>query len=116
MLSNPIHHLSLITDPRRQNKNLLHPLKNILTIALVGILCGYDDWVSIEDFANENKDWFAKFSDLTHGIPSHDTFSKVMKRLNKDQMNLYFSRWINENSPKPMLMTRQMKSAHYLSS
>lgn len=95
MLTNPVHHLSQITDPRRQNKNLLHPLKNILTIALTGILCGYDDWVSIEDFTYENKDWFAKFLDLSNGIPSHDTFGKVMKRLNKDQMNLYFSQWIN---------------------
>lgn len=99
MLSNPITHLSRITDPRRQNKNLLHPLKNILTIALSGILCGYDDWVSIEDFANENKDWFAKILDLTNGIPSHDTFSNVMKRIDKEQLNLHFSRWINENAP-----------------
>lgn len=99
MLTSPIEQLSQITDPRRQNKNLLHPLKNILTIALTGILCGYDDWVSIEDFAHENKDWFATFLDLSNGIPSHDTFGNVMKRFNKDQMNLYFSRWINENSP-----------------
>ena len=34
MLTNPIDHLAQITDPRRQNRNLLHPLKNILTIAL----------------------------------------------------------------------------------
>ena len=100
MLTNPINHLTQITDPKRQNKNLLHPLKNILTIALVGILCGHDDWVSIEDFAHENQDWFEQILELPNGIPSHDTFSNVMKRLNKDQMNLYFSLWINENSPK----------------
>lgn len=99
MLSNPIDHLIQITDPRRQNNNLLHPLKNILTIALIGILCGYDDWVSIEDFANENKAWFASILDLKHGIPSHDTFSNVMKRLNKNELNLHFSQWINHNSP-----------------
>ena len=83
MLTNPIAYLSQIEDPRRQNKNLLHPLKNILTIALTGILCGYSDWVAIEDFASENQAWFASFLDLTNGIPSHDTFSNVMKRLNK---------------------------------
>ena len=100
MLTNPIAYLSQIEDPRRQNKNLLHPLKNILTIALTGILCGYSDWVAIEDFASENQAWFASFLDLTNGIPSHDTFSNVMKRLNKDQINRYFSQWINHNAPK----------------
>ena len=90
MLTNPIAYLSQIEDPRRQNKNLLHPLKNILTIALTGILCGYSDWVAIEDFASENQAWFASFLDLTNGIPSHDTFSNVMKRLNEDQINRYF--------------------------
>lgn len=30
MLTNPIDHLAHITDPRRQNKNLLHPLRNFL--------------------------------------------------------------------------------------
>ena len=86
MLTNPIAYLSQIEDPRRQNKNLLHPLKNILTIALTGILCGYSDWVAIEDFASENQAWFASFLDLTNGIPSHDTFSNVMKRLNKPSL------------------------------
>lgn len=86
--------------PKTTKQNLLHPLKNILTIALTGILCGYSDWVAIEDFASENQAWFASFLDLTNGIPSHDTFSNVMKRLNKDQINRYFSQWINHNAPK----------------
>ncbi|STZ09681.1 Uncharacterised protein [Moraxella caprae] len=37
MLTNPIDYLSQVHDPRRQNKNLLHPLKNILTIALTAV-------------------------------------------------------------------------------
>ncbi|STZ64306.1 Transposase [Moraxella lacunata] len=55
MLTNPIDYLSQVHDPRRQNKSLLHPLKNILTIALTAVICGYHDWVDIEDFGNENK-------------------------------------------------------------
>lgn len=100
MLTNPIDHLSQVTDPRRQNKNLLHPLKNILTIALSAVICGYLDWVDIEDFGNENKACFARFLDLTHGIPSHDTFGNVFKRLNKDELTEHFSHWINDNKIK----------------
>lgn len=97
MLTNPIDHLMQIQDPRRQNKNLLHPLRNILTIALTAVICGYSDWVDIEDFGVENQTWFAKFLDLKHGIPSHDTFGSVFKRLNKDELTKKFSQWINEN-------------------
>lgn len=97
MLTNPIDYLTQIQDPRRQNKNLLHPLKNILTIALSAVICGYNDWVDIEDFGNENQAWFAKFLDLTNGIPSHDTFGNVFKRLDKDELSQYFSDWINDN-------------------
>lgn len=97
MLTNPIDYLSQVQDPRRQNKNLLHPLKNILTIALTAAICGYHDWVDIEDFGNENQVWFATFLDLTYGIPSHDTFGNVFKRLNKNELSQYFSAWINDN-------------------
>lgn len=100
MLTNPIDYLAQVQDPRRQNKNLLHPLKNILTIALTAVICGYYDWVDIEDFGNENQAWFGQFLDLTHGIPSHDTFGNVFKRLNKDELSQYFSEWINDNQAK----------------
>ncbi|WP_115368663.1 ISAs1 family transposase [Moraxella bovis] len=50
----------------------------------------------MEDFGSENKTWFATFFDLTHGIPSHDTFGNVFKRLNKDELSRYFSEWINQ--------------------
>lgn len=100
MLTNPIDYLSQVHDPRRQNKNLLHPLKNILTIALTAMICGYHDWVDIEDFGYENQAWFGKFLDLPHGIPSHDTFGNVFKRLNKEELSQYFSEWINDNQAK----------------
>lgn len=64
------------------------------------VICGYYDWVDIEDFGNENQAWFAKFLDLTHGIPSHDTFGNVFKRLNKDEISKQFSQWINNNTAK----------------
>ena len=56
--------------------------------------------MDIEDFGNENKTWFAKFLYLEHGIPSHDTFGNVFKRLNKDQLSEQFSQWINDNTAK----------------
>ena len=86
MLTNPIDHLAQITDPRRQNKNLLHPLRNILTIALSAVICGYLDWVDIEDFGNENKAWFAQFLDLTNGIPHTTPLATYSNDLTKTNL------------------------------
>ncbi|SER72281.1 DDE_Tnp_1-associated, partial [Azotobacter beijerinckii] len=47
-------------------------------ITLCATLCGYDDWVGIEDFAHENEAWLREFLPLPNGIPSHDTLSDVI--------------------------------------
>ncbi|WP_217647990.1 transposase family protein, partial [Azotobacter beijerinckii] len=50
---------------------------------LCATLCGYDDWVGIEDFAHENEAWLREFLPLPNGIPSHDTLSDVIGRLER---------------------------------
>jgi predicted transposase YbfD/YdcC len=105
MLSNPIPYFELITDPRRETKNKLHPLQSIIFITLCSTLCGYDDWVSIEDFAQEQQDWFKQHIDLPNGIPSHDTLSDVIGRLNKVAFSQALSQWMTNSLP-------ELKSKH----
>lgn len=100
LLPNPIPYFAKITDPRCETKNKIHALQDILMIVLCASICGFDDWVGIEDFAYENSDWFKEFIGLEHGIPSHDTISKVMGRLNKDEFAQSFSQWIQSCLPQ----------------
>ncbi len=65
-------YLSRIPDPRP--RKVKHPLNNILLIALVASICGAEDFVSIAEFGEIRKGWFAKFLDLSNGIPYHDRF------------------------------------------
>ena len=67
-----------IKNYRRMGDNTLHNFTDILVIAL----CGADDWVSIEEYANEKIEWFKTFLPLRNGIPSHDTFNRVFARIN----------------------------------
>ncbi len=94
MLANPKTYFSQLSDPRRETKNKLHLLEDIIIISLCGAICGYDDWVSIEDFGNENIDWFKEILSIPNGIPSHDTFGSVMGRINKEAFALLFSEWM----------------------
>jgi hypothetical protein len=70
-------HLKRIPDPRRQNRNLEHPLVNVLTIGFCGIICGCEHFTEMEEFGNAKQELFESFLTLTNGIPSHDTFGRV---------------------------------------
>jgi predicted transposase YbfD/YdcC len=68
-----------VPDPRRQCKNLRHPLADVLVLGFCGVLCGCDDFVEIEAFGRSKQDFFRRFLELPQGIPSHDTFRRVFQ-------------------------------------
>ena len=84
-----------LTDPRI-NRNLRHPLINIITISICAIICGCDDFCSIEEYGNSKAEWFKSFLDLEHGIPSHDTFSDVLNRLKPKEFSQAFTQWVSQ--------------------
>jgi predicted transposase YbfD/YdcC len=86
-------HFGGIRDPRT-GSNISHPLINIMTIAICGAICGADNWVDMEMFGKAKQEWFAKFLDLRHGIPSHDTFGRVFRQLNPEEFQARFYEWV----------------------
>lgn len=86
-------HFSELEDPRRQHLND-HPLINILTIALCGVIAGAEGWTNIESFGIQKQVWLGQFLDLTNGIPSHDTFGRVFARLDPEQFRKSFLNWV----------------------
>jgi predicted transposase YbfD/YdcC len=71
--------LQAVPDPRRQCQNLRHRLVDILVLGFCAVLCGSDDFVEIEEFAHSKEDFFRRFLELPHGVPSHDTFRRVFQ-------------------------------------
>jgi hypothetical protein len=80
MLPNPQPYFANLPDPRRETKNKLHELEDIVRIVLCAVLSGIEDWVGMEIVAEEREGWFRGFLELPKGIPSHDTLSDVMGR------------------------------------
>ncbi|MCF1184558.1 ISAs1 family transposase [Marichromatium gracile] len=100
MLPNPQPYFADLVDPRRETRNKLHALEDIVMITLCATLCGYNDWVSIEDFAHEHEDWLREFLALSNGIPSHDTLSNVMGRIERKAFAEAFARWMQDSLPE----------------
>jgi predicted transposase YbfD/YdcC len=86
-------HFATLRDPR-VGRCKVHPLVEIVTIALCGVICGADDWVAIEAFGQEKEAWLRTFLELPGGIPSHDTFGRVFARLNPDEFCQCFLAWV----------------------
>ncbi len=87
-----VKHFSSIKDPRI-NRKKLHKLDDIFFITLCAVICGANDWVSIEMFGNAKKAWFTEVLGLEHGIPSHDTFGNVFAMIDTEQFSQCFSNW-----------------------
>lgn len=94
-MSDLITHFSNITDKRKPN-GIRHKLVDIIVIAICGVICGADDWVMIEYFGNAKREWFEKFLELSHGIPSHDTFGKVFALIDPKEFQTSFLDWVQE--------------------
>jgi predicted transposase YbfD/YdcC len=69
-----------LADPRRP-KARQHKLLDILAIAFWACLCGAESGVEIAEFAQAKEEVRREFLDREHGPPSHDTFSRVFRRL-----------------------------------
>jgi len=82
-----------VEDPRRVHPTTLHNLTDIISITIMATLCGAANWVEIEVWAKSKRDWLETVLQLPHGIPSHDTVSRVFAMLDPGQMVEAFTQW-----------------------
>lgn len=81
-----------VPDPR--DFTTQHPLPEILFIALSAVLCGATSCTEMVYFAEGRLELLREFIPLKRGVPSHDTFSRVLGMLDPAAFNAVFVRFM----------------------
>lgn len=80
-----------LPDPRRHN--VRHLFTDILTIAILAILCKSDDWTEVVEWARVKRSWLETLLALPNGIPCADTFRRVFARIDPAAFERCFINW-----------------------
>jgi predicted transposase YbfD/YdcC len=80
----------------RINRRKQHNLLDILVISVCAFVCGADDFEDIALYGTQKEAFLRTFLELPNGIPSHDTFNRVLKFLDKEAFAESLYRWSKE--------------------
>ena len=81
-----------VRDPR--DFNARHDVGAMLFMALAATLCGAKSCVDIADFAAAYESVLAEIVELRHGPPSHDSFSRLFRLLDPEEVAKAFARFV----------------------
>jgi predicted transposase YbfD/YdcC len=90
---NFIDYFADLADPRLQDR-CNHKLIDILFIAICAVICGADGFTDMQEFGLAKETWLRQFLELPNGIPAHDTFGRVLARLNPRAFQQCFLDWV----------------------
>ena len=86
-----------LDEPRTGNA-ALHDFNELLVIALCSVLSGGQGAVDMGLYARAKEPYLRGFLKLSNGLPSHDTFSRLFRRLDPEQFRAAFQRFMTKFS------------------
>jgi predicted transposase YbfD/YdcC len=86
---------AVLDDPRVE-RTRRHELDEILVITVLSVIAGADGWDDIVIWGNARLSWLRTFLKLENGIPSADTFRRVLCAIDPTAFAACFQRMIGE--------------------
>uniref|UniRef100_UPI0040482C0C ISAs1 family transposase n=1 Tax=Flavobacterium sp. TaxID=239 RepID=UPI0040482C0C len=94
MVSKIISIFSKIEDNRRVLSND-YDLNSILVSSIISVISGANTWNEIEEYCVEKEEWLSTFLNFDKGIPSHDTYNRVISSIEPVKLENCFREWVN---------------------
>jgi predicted transposase YbfD/YdcC len=88
-------YFSTLQDPRIERQKL-HSLSDILLIVFCGAICGAESSRDFVDFGHSKIDFLKRHGDLSNGIPSKNTFNRVISSLDPGAFRRCFVDWTRD--------------------
>ena len=86
-------HFESLEDPRVE-RTRRHKLQDIVVISVMAVIGFADGWSDIVQFAKDREQWLRSVLELPSGIPSDDTFRRVMSALDPVAFQNCFLNWV----------------------
>ncbi len=93
------HYLFEGIEDHRMDRRKLHSLKDILAISLCATISGAEGWEDMENFGKSKEYWLRTWLELPNGIPSDDTFRRVISTIKPQEFNqvlVKLGNWVKE--------------------
>ena len=87
-----MQYFSILPDPRKP-RNQLYSLSDIISTAILSILCGYEDWEDVSLWTQGQLPWLQSLGICMEGAPSHDTYNRFFRFLDPDVLQKCFIQW-----------------------
>ena len=84
-----------VPDPRRGNRTQ-YDLTEMLVVSICALLSGAEGVTEIAQWGRAKLAWLREFIALPHGVPSHDTFGRVLRLLDPGVFEQSFRAWVGQ--------------------
>ena len=74
-----------ISDERHSSYTI-YSIVDVLIITILAVLADCDEWTQIVMFTKKNYNWLNQFTNLSEGIPSKDTFKRIISIINSKEI------------------------------
>jgi len=87
-------------EDQRQFRKIKYPINEVLGMVLIASLGNANEWTEIEVFCKLHEALLKKYFKLENGIPSHDTFQRVMGMIEPNiiqQIQVIWNEYLSHN-------------------
>lgn len=91
--ASPVRFFDALPDPRSK-VNQLHPLGEVIVIAICAVVAMADGPTAIANWAKLNEVWLKKHLALPNGVPGKDTFRRVLGLIDPATFQECFRQWL----------------------